>query len=95
VTKAVIFSIILGLTVLSSWLVTLKSRRILRRSLGRELRAGEESSLKAWMSVPDAALADAPQQIGGNPAERAFGAIESLGHSAHVPTHSDHISIRR
>jgi hypothetical protein len=79
VTKAIIIAIILGLMGLSSWWMTRRARLILGRSLGRKLKTGEETSLKAWMSVPDAALAAAPEQMGGNPAERVLGVIDSLG----------------
>ena len=61
--KAIGFVIVLGFVGLSSWLVTRRSRRILRQALGREIRDGEETSLRAWMSVPDAKLGAAAREM--------------------------------
>ena len=52
--KIIGFAIVMSLISLSSWLITRKSRRILGQALGREIRPGEETSLRAWMAVPDA-----------------------------------------
>jgi hypothetical protein len=82
--KSIIFLGILGLTMLSSWLVTRRSRAILKRSLGREIRDGEETSLRAWMSVPDATLSTAHEELSGHPAERAIDAAAGLMSRAHA-----------
>ena len=93
--KAGIMVSIIFLTAVSSWFMTRKARKILSRSLGRDLRAGEETSLRAWMSVPDAALTDAPGDLGANPAERALGVMESVGRTTRQPpASSTNISIR-
>ena len=41
--KVIVFLCIIGLLALSSWVMTRRARRILSQSLGRDVRAGEES----------------------------------------------------
>jgi hypothetical protein len=94
VTRTIVFVIVIGLMSVSSWLMTRRARRVLSRSLGREVRAGEESSLRAWMSVPDAALAAAPEELGGNPAEIVLETANSLDRRMPEPWRTDHLSIR-
>ena len=72
--------IVLGLMGLSSWLITRKSRRILGQALGRKIQEGEETSLRAWMSVPDAKLSSAADEMGRvNPVETTLGALDRFG----------------
>jgi hypothetical protein len=94
VTKIVGFLIVLGLIGLSSWVATRRARRILSQSLGREVRAGEESSLRAWMAVPDSTLSAAAEQMADNPAEQMLGAVESQVRTPAKATQSDYPSIR-
>jgi hypothetical protein len=94
VTKTIGFLIVLGIIGLSSWMATRRARRILSQSLGREVRAGEESSLRAWMAVPDAALSTAAEQMASNPAEQVLGAMESKVRTSAKPPQSDYPSIR-
>jgi hypothetical protein len=78
--KSIGFVIVLGLMGLSSWLLTRKSRRILGKALGREIRAGEETSLRAWMDVPDAQLRSAAEEMGRTtPVDAALGAMDTYG----------------
>jgi hypothetical protein len=93
VTKSILFLIVLGLMGLSSWLITRRSRRILGRALGREIREGEETSLKAWMAVPSDVLAKVPDELGGGPTERVLETMESMSRREHKPD-TEHLSIR-
>ena len=92
--KSIVFLSILGLMALSSWLMTRRSRAILQKSLGRDIREGEETSLRAWMSVPDATLRTAHEEIGANPAEQILGALESAAPPRVNEPRSDNLSIR-
>ena len=49
--RAIVVSTVLALTLLSLWWTTFKSRQIMSRSLGRKLKAGEETSLRSWMEI--------------------------------------------
>ena len=78
--KAIGIAIVMALVGLSSWLITRKSRRILGQALGRKIEPGEETSLRAWMSVPDAKLASAADEMGRlNPVETTRGAMDTVG----------------
>jgi len=78
--KAIGFVVVLGLMGLSSWLISRKSKRILGQALGREIRDGEETSLRAWMAVPDAQLGQAADEMSRPmPLETALGAMDSVG----------------
>ena len=98
-TKTIGFLIVLASIALSSWWMTRRARRILSRSLGRDIRPGEETSLRTWMSVPDEQLATAAEEIGNNPIEHTLGAVTALDTAArgrprrHEPG-SDHLTIR-
>lgn len=97
--KAIGLVVVLAVMGLSSWWMTLRARRILGRSLGREIKAGEETSLRTWMSVPDRDLATAADQIGNNPIEKTFDAVTAAetalrGRPRHHEPGHDHLSIR-
>jgi hypothetical protein len=100
--KALVFLTVIVLLSVSSWLMSRKARRMLGESLGRQIRNGEETSLRAWMSVPDATLRQAQAELSGNVAERALETLESVNHlhragfrrqREHEPG-SEHLSIR-
>src|SRR5262249_45635326 len=65
------------LSLLSLWWLTRRSRRILRKSLGRELRPGEDSSLGAWLKLSSEQLESARTELSRDPfgkmSERIFG----------------------
>ena len=61
--RAIVVSTVLALTLLSLWWTTFKSRQIMSRSLGRKLKAGEETSLRSWMEVPEAGLETATTEL--------------------------------
>ena len=50
--RAIVAWTVVALTLLSLWWTTFKSRRLMSRSLGRKLKAGEETSLRSWMEYP-------------------------------------------
>jgi len=78
--KAIGFVVVLGLMGLSSWLISRKSKRILGQALGREIRDGEETSLRAWMAVPDGQLQSAADEVGRpNAVEVALGTMDKVG----------------
>jgi hypothetical protein len=58
---------ILALVALSLGWTSWKSRRALRKSLGRDVRAGEDTSLRTWMSLPSESLEDAARELKDNP----------------------------
>ena len=66
-------------TALSLIWTTVKARRILRQALGRELRKGEENSLKSWMQASDVSLEAATTEFERNPFERFLRLLASLG----------------
>ena len=87
--KAIGFVVVLGLMGLSSWLISRKSKRILGQALGREIRDGEETSLRAWMAVPDAQLGRAADEMSRPmPLETALGAMDSVGRAMR-PMHAN------
>jgi hypothetical protein len=65
--RAIVVLTVLALTLLSLWWTTFKSRQIMGRSLGRKLKAGEETSLRSWMDVPEAGLETATTELERNP----------------------------
>jgi hypothetical protein len=81
--KSILFLTVLALIGATSWLAGRRARRVLSESLGREIQAGEETSLRAWMSVPDATLATADDQLRNHTAEAVIGALDSLGGLSH------------
>jgi len=54
--RGVVGLTILALVGLSLGWTSWKSRRALRKSLGRDVRAGEDTSLRTWMSLPAESL---------------------------------------
>ena len=97
--KAIGVIVVLAVMGLSSWWMTLRARRILGRSLGREIKAGEETSLRTWMSVPDRDLATAADEIGDNPIEKTLDAMTAAdtalrGRPRRHALGDDHLSIR-
>jgi len=52
---------------LSGWWTARKARQIMGEALGRPIRAGEECSLRSWMSLDDSRLATAPSELSRNP----------------------------
>jgi hypothetical protein len=77
--RSLIAWIVLGITALSLWWTTIKARRILRASLGRKLRTGEETSLRSWMQASDASLHEAAEQLERNPFERFLRFLAMFG----------------
>ena len=55
--------------VMSLLWTTWKSRRVLRKALGRKLRDDEETSIKTWMTLSDSDLDTAARELGKNPIE--------------------------
>ena len=95
--KAIGFVIVLGLIGLSSWLVTRKARRVMGKALGREIRDGEETSLKAWMSMPANELRSAAEEMQPGPSEQVLESMDRMSRRGSKPEDglgSDHISIR-
>ena len=70
---------ILALVALSLVWTTWKTRRALRKSLGRDVRAGEETSLRTWMSLPSESLDEAAKELEDNPFQ---GVLDSMGRKA-------------
>ena len=64
-----------------------KSRRVLRESLGRDVKAGEDTSLRTWMQVSDEKLDSAARELSeGNP----FDAIlDAAGKKDMIKSRSD------
>ena len=70
---------VVALTLLSLWWTTFKSRRLMSRFLGRQLKTGEETSLRSWMDVPDAGLERATRELERNPFEWLVRWLNRLG----------------
>lgn len=82
--KALTFAGAILLIVVTSWWAGYRARRVLGRALGREIRQGEETSLRAWMSVPTATLATADDELRNRPAEQVLQAVDAMGrHTRH------------
>ena len=77
--RAIVAWTVVALTMLSLWWTTFKSRRIMSRSLGRKLKAGEETSLRSWMEVPEAGLESATTELEHNPFERVVRWLTRMG----------------
>ena len=77
--RAIVVSTVLALTLLSLWWTTFKSRQIMSRSLGRKLKAGEETSVRSWMEVPEAGLETATTELERNPFERIVRWLARMG----------------
>ena len=97
--KALLFAGAVLLLAFTSWWAGWRARRVLGRALGREIREGEETSLRAWMSVPSATLASVDDELRIAPAEHVLQAVDTMsratrqGRRDHEP-YSDHTSIR-
>jgi uncharacterized protein with NRDE domain len=91
--KALGFLVVLGAMGISSWLLTRKARRVMGKALGREIREGEETSLRAWMSMPADELKAAADEMQPGAADRVLETIESRSYREHKPD-SDYPSIR-
>ena len=70
---------ILALVALSLAWTSWKTRRALRKSLGRDVRAGEDTSLRTWMSLPSKSLDAAARELEENPFQ---GVLDSMGSKA-------------
>jgi hypothetical protein len=97
--KAVLFGGAILLIAVTSWWAGRRARRVLGRALGREIRDGEETSLRAWMAVPTPTLATVDDELRNHTAEQVLGALDSLnahtrhGRKEHEP-YAKHTSIR-
>lgn len=97
--KALLFAGVILLIAVMSWWAGRRARRVLGRALGREIRDGEETSLRAWMSVPTATLATAEDDLRNKTAEQVLQAVDTMsrqtrhGRVDHEP-YSKHTSIR-
>ena len=76
--RAIIIYTIIALTFLSSWWTTVKSRGILRKSLGRKLRKSEETSLRSWMEVSDDNLDLARTELAKDPFHKILNLFQRL-----------------
>jgi len=56
-----------ALSFLSVWWTTRRTRKVLRNSLGRDLRRGEDASLTAWLNLSDDQLESAHIQLKRDP----------------------------
>lgn len=97
--KALVFAGAILLIALTSWWAGRRARRVLGQALGREIRDGEETSLRAWMAVPTATLATVDEALRNAPAERVLQAVDTMGrHTRHGgrdhEPYDDHTSIR-
>lgn len=84
--KSVAFLIVIALVAVTSWLAGRRARRVLSQALGRDVQAGEETSLRAWMAVPAETLATADDQLRNHTAEAvidAFDKVHALSHTRH------------
>jgi hypothetical protein len=71
--------LVLALVVLSLGWTSWKSRRALRKSLGRDARAGEDTSLRTWMALPSESLDAAASDLEDNPFQ---GVLDRMGPKA-------------
>jgi hypothetical protein len=86
--KLIGFVVVLGFMSLSSWLISRKSKRILGQALGRDIRDGEETSLRAWMAVPDGQLhAAAKEMARPSTVDVTLDAMDTAGRAVH-PFHA-------
>jgi hypothetical protein len=70
---------ILALVALSLAWTSWKTRRALRKSLGRDVRAGEDTSLRTWMNLPSESLDAAAKELEDNPFQNV---LDSMGSKA-------------
>jgi hypothetical protein len=76
---------ILGLVALSLVWTSWKSRRALRKSLGRDVQAGEDTSLRTWMSLPTESLDGAARELENNPFQAVVDSMGSRGDFGRQP----------
>jgi hypothetical protein len=69
---------VIALLLLSVTWTTWKTRQILRKSLGRNLRSGEESSLRTWMELSNESLDAANRELARDPFARLLRFLEKL-----------------
>jgi hypothetical protein len=81
--QAIVFGGVILLIGVTSWWAGRRARRVLGRALGREIRDGEETSLRAWMAVPAQTLATVDDELRNHTAEQVLGALDSLHASTH------------
>jgi hypothetical protein len=97
--QALLFAGAILLIAATSWWAGRRARRVLGRALGREIRAGEETSLRAWMAVPTSTLATVDDELRNKTVEQVLEAVDTMnsytrhGRREHEP-YSDHNSIR-
>ena len=77
--RGVVGLTILALVALSLGWTSWKSRRALRKSLGRDVRAGEDTSLRTWMNLPSESLDAAAKELEDNPFNNV---LDSMGSKA-------------
>jgi hypothetical protein len=96
---ALVFAGAMALLAFTSWLAGRRARRVLSRALGREIRDGEETSLRAWMAVPAETLATVDHELRIHAAEQVLGQFDRMnrytrdGRHEHEP-YAEHTSIR-
>src|SRR5215211_5921982 len=76
--EALVAASVIALLLLSVTWTTWKTRQILRKSLGRKLRSGEESSLRTWMELPDESVESASRELNRDPFARALRFLEKV-----------------
>jgi hypothetical protein len=76
-TGVIVWTVIVLLMLSVTW-TTWKTRQILRKSLGRKLRSGEESSLRTWMELPSESLDNASRELERDPFARVLRFLENL-----------------
>ena len=76
--EALLYAGAMALLVLTSWLAGRRARRVLGRALGREVREGEETSLRAWMSLPPEKLATAEEELRSVRDDQIAKAVEAM-----------------
>ena len=76
--EALIAGSVIALLLLSVTWTTWKTRQVLRKSLGRKLRSGEESSLRTWMELPNESVDSANRELERDPFARLLRFLEKL-----------------
>ena len=76
--RGLIAWIVIVLLLLSVTWTTWKTRQILRKSLGRNLRSGEESSLRTWMELSNQSLDSASRELERDPFAPLLRFLEKL-----------------
>ena len=84
--RGVVGLTILALVGLSLGWTSWKTRRALRKSLGRDARAGEDTSLRTWMSMPSESLDAAANDLENNPFQDVLDSMGSKADMGRGPT---------